>query len=354
MGSGHEDPPSPPLPSGSFIGSYQLGALLADGGMGDVYEATHRFLPRAAAIKVLRESMQSARGAHEGLLQEAQILERLAHPAIARVYDVGVLPDGRPWVAMELLKGEPLADLLHRRGRLGPLEVARLMLELVPPLTAAHALGLVHCDLKPDNIMIEPGSDEAPPRVRLIDWGIARFAGAPARQSDVAAGTPHYMAPEQVRGEKVDARTDIYALGVVAYELLAGQPPFDAESPMDVAVSHLDRPVPPLDDRCDALPMALIELVHQMLRKSRADRPSFEQAEKVLRELCETLGTDGNAPDRIFIDALVTRPSRIRWTPTDAQAPALPWDGPLHERATRQLQVRALANTLAEGRRRPA
>jgi serine/threonine-protein kinase len=161
------------------------------------------------------------------------------------------------------------------------------------------------------------------------------------------------MAPEQVRGETVDARTDVYALGVVAYELLAGEPPFNADSPMDVAVSHLDRPVPPLDDRCDALPSELVDLVHQMLRKTRGDRPSLERAQTVLRELCDTLGADGSTPDRIFIDALVPRPSRIRWTPTDAQAPVLPWGGPLHERATRPLQVRAEANTLVEGRRRP-
>jgi len=327
------------LPAGSFVGSYQLGALLADGGMGDVYEATHRFLPRKAAIKVLRDKMQATSGAREGLLQEAQILERLAHPAIAHVYDVGVLPDGRPWLALEFVEGVPLAELLHRRGRLEAGEVAAIMLELIKPLAAAHALGVVHCDLKPENIMFS--SDGERRSVKLIDWGISRVSGQPARNGDVAAGTPHYMAPEQVRGETVDARTDIYALGVVAYELLAGAPPFEAATPMEVAMAHLDRPVDALSQRCEGLPPALVELVHTMLAKSRAARPTLDHARTTLEEIARVASAVDTAPDKVFIDALALRPSRIRWTPTGAASdPTDQWRALVHERATRPLHKR--------------
>jgi serine/threonine protein kinase len=322
------------LTAGTIVGNYQVGELIADGGMGDVYASSHRLLPRKAAIKVLREEMRSAHTAREGILHEAAVLELIAHPGVARVFDVGVLPDGRPWLAMELVDGEPLAELLRRRGRLTAVEVADLMLQLLAPLGVAHARGVVHCDLKPDNVMITGEGKEI--TARLIDWGISRMARRPPPTEGVAAGTPHYMAPEQVRGQVVDGRTDIYALGVLAYELLTGSPPFDGASPMEIAVAHLGDPPAPLDDRCDALPRRLCELVHSMLAKSRAGRPSLEHAAAALSELVRDL-RHGQGPDRVFIDHIAERPARIRWTPTQVDRDAILNGATVHERKTRPL-----------------
>ena len=316
MGRSHECAiQSRSLSAGDTVGSYVIDGLIAGGGMCNVYEATHRLLPRRVAIKVLRDDLQLTKAACDGLLQEAEILEQLAHPGIARIYEVGVLADGTPWIAMERVEGEPLADLLERRGQLGALEVAELMLEVLAPLGAAHERGVIHRDLKPENIMLV--SDGKGARVRLIDWGIAHVIDRPLRNA-IGAGTPHYMAPEQIRGERIDTRTDLYALGVVAYELLAGAPPFSGASPVEVAAAHLEQPVRRIDELRADVPQVLVDLIHVLLSKSPAGRPGLEELQEELQELVETVRAEA-AGRVIELDYTVEEVPALREVPRPAQ-----------------------------------
>jgi serine/threonine protein kinase len=258
---------------GSVVGGYRIERQLAEGGMGTVFIGQHVILPRRAAIKILRPELTSTVLARESLLHEGRILETLLDPRVARVYDAGFIEEGRPWVAMELLEGECLADLVVRQQRLTVAEVAQIINAIVEALGAAHARGVVHSDVKPENIMIkqQPGG----PLVKMIDWGISRVA-AETKEESFAVGTPHYMAPEQVRGEKIDQRADIYALGILAYELLAGKTPFNGDTPADIALHHLRTAPPSLRILRRDVPPAIESLVNAMLAKEASGRPSLD------------------------------------------------------------------------------
>jgi len=255
------------------VGNYRVERELAEGGMGTVYVATHTVLPRRAAIKVLRSELSRTALARDGLVREACVIESMHDPRVALLYDAGELPDGRPWFAMELIEGECLADRLARRAQLSLDEAAQLICALADALAAAHLREVVHGDVKPENIMVCEGT---PMCVRLIDWGISHTRrGAGAGQS-LAIGTPHYMAPEQIRGEPLDARADLYALGVLAYEVLAGQPPFVGDDPSRIATQHLHRKAPAVREARPEIPPAIDALISAMLRKERSERPSLE------------------------------------------------------------------------------
>jgi eukaryotic-like serine/threonine-protein kinase len=266
-----------PLQSGELVGSYRIDELIADGGMGAVYRATHTILPRRAALKVLHARLVGQHAAGERMLQEARILEGIAHPTVVHVYDAGLLSDGRPWVAMELVEGETLASYLWRRGKLSLDEVARIMVAIADALLIAHGQAVVHRDIKPENIMI--GGDPLDLRVKLIDWGIACVTNGGNRltQTDTTPGTPHYMAPEQLRGQVMDGRTDVYALGVLAYELLSGDPPFTGDTPLDVAIQHLQSHAPSLMHKVPGLPGALDTCILKMLAKHPSARPGLTE-----------------------------------------------------------------------------
>ncbi len=246
--------------------------------MGTVYRATHTILPRSAAIKVLHADMIGTHSAVERMLQEARILEALDHPTAIKVYDAGVLPDGRPWVAMELVEGQTLADHLLVNGRLNATEAAQIIRLLADALSRAHRDGVVHRDVKPDNIMLVPGTKGL--EVKLLDWGIAHVnsmvLARRLTQQDYSPGTPCYMSPEQLRGEHVDGRSDTYALGVVAYEMLTGVPPFDGDNHIDVAIKTLHSPVPPLASHKVVVPREIEAVVLAMLAKHTVDRPSLD------------------------------------------------------------------------------
>jgi eukaryotic-like serine/threonine-protein kinase len=268
-------PPRDELPSGTMAGPYRVDGPIGRGGMAVVYQARG---PRGlVALKVARpEDDPDDPQCRDRLLLEALVLEKLDHPAIARLHDVGELPDGRPWLALELVRGEPLN---HRLGD-GPLpidETCALLAELAGALASAHAVGVVHRDLKPDNVLVVPRGLS---RCKLVDWGVARSRALPhARITEVGvvSGTPLYMSPEQARGLEVDGRCDIYSLGVMAYELLCGEPPFDADDSVSILLQHVsDRPRRPSLLRPD-LPAWLDELVLAMLAKHADDRPSLDE-----------------------------------------------------------------------------
>jgi serine/threonine protein kinase len=255
--------------------------------MATVYEAAHTVLPRRAALKVMHAELRRQPGMATRMVQEAAILEDVRHPGVVRVYECNLLPDRRPWIAMELVEGETLANRLHYAGILPPAEVATLLSDVADVLAAVHRTNVVHRDLKPDNLLCCPTDREYP--LRVIDWGVARLGLIGRLTMDgMTPGTPIYMSPEQATGRDIGAPCDIYSLGVIAYEALSGYPPFDGRTLAEVVCMHLTREPAALRDRCNA-PLALCDLVERMLEKDPADRPCALEVRQLARALASEL-----------------------------------------------------------------
>ena len=256
--------------------------------MATVYEARHVVLPRRAAIKVMHAELKRQPGMATRVVQEAAILEDIRHPGVVRVYECSLLSDHRPWIAMELVEGETLASRLLR-GTLPPYEVAAVLAEITDVLAAVHARGVVHRDLKPDNILMTPADREFP--LRVIDWGVARLGPLGRLTLDgLTPGTPIYMSPEQATGRNIAGPCDIYSLGVIAYELLTGHPPFDGRTLAEVVSMHLTSEPVSLFERTKTAP-ELCELVHRMLEKEPSHRPGAIEVRQVARALSLELST---------------------------------------------------------------
>ena len=210
-------------------GSYRIDAVIADGGMGRVYEARHVRLPdRSLAVKILHRTLAGDVEVVSRFRREAEIADAIDHPNVIRVFDVQSTPDGVPFIVTEFLRGEDLGQRLEREGRLSIADTVHILGQVCDVLAAVHARGVIHRDLKPNNLFLV--GDPARPTVKLIDFGIARLRGpddAKATQTGVVMGTPAFMAPEQARGERVDARADIYAVGAIAYCCVTGRGPYD-------------------------------------------------------------------------------------------------------------------------------
>src|SRR5437764_4364467 len=222
---------------GQLIGGrYRLAQEIGRGGMAAVYRAHDQQLDRDVALKLV-DSGPASEDFSDTFLKEARAAASLRDPNVVTVFDVGE-HDGRPFFVMELLEGGDLRALLRARGRLGPREAGRIALGVARALAAVHASGLIHCDVKPHNVLLT--SDGQP---KLADFGVSRVAAA-SRSADRTeiVGTVPYLSPEQVRGQALDPRTDVYALGSVLYELLAGRPPFSGGTPDQVAVMRLHVP----------------------------------------------------------------------------------------------------------------
>ncbi len=230
---------APELAAGELVDDWQIVHAIARGGFGSVYEAVHRGSGQRAALKLLHAHLLASPEMVARLVREAEVIARLRHPNVVELVAAGLATDGRPYLCMELLTGEDLAALLARRGRLAPPEALALLEPLCAALAAAHERGIVHRDLKASNVMVCAGPA---PRVVLLDFGIAKLIDAldmdltASRQS---LGTPACMAPEQIRGGVVGTRTDIYALGALAFHLLAGKLPFDDASVTMAQYLHL-------------------------------------------------------------------------------------------------------------------
>lgn len=256
-------------------GRFQVEAHIGEGGMGEVYKATHVYLKRTVALKVLHRKLVSNQDAWARFQREAELVSQLEGPNIVRVFDFGRLSDGQPFLSMEFVEGEPLDRVLSR----GPLEVkdaAALLAQVCEGLSEAHALGIVHRDLKPPNIMLGKRRDGRPV-AKILDFGIARLAAAGQEKltaTGAVIGTPSYLAPEQAHGGDIDARTDMYSLGCVAYELLTGRPPFQAESLARLILMHLQERPRPLSAFRPALGdwPAVNDVVMKALEKDPRDR----------------------------------------------------------------------------------
>ena len=256
---------------------YDVVEELGRGGMATVYRARERALDRDVAIKVLPFTLAFDDSIAERFMREARISARLEHPHIIPIYRVGQA--GRvSYIVMKLLRGQSLSDRLRSRGPLSADETCRILTETGSALGYAHSRGVVHRDIKPDNILLDESG-----RSVLTDFGIAR-SGSDSKltAAGMSVGTPRYMSPEQARAKEVDGRSDIYSLGVVGYECLTGHPPFDGGDPFAILMDHINTPVPP-PALTSAAARSVYVIVERMLAKEADDR--FASAEELLAAL---------------------------------------------------------------------
>ncbi|MCC6338108.1 MAG: protein kinase [Myxococcales bacterium] len=271
-------------------GRFQVEALIGEGGMGEVYRAVHVYLKRPVALKTLQKKLLSDQEAWTRFQREAELVSRLESQHVVRVFDFGRLDDGQPFICMEFVEGEGLEAVLDR-GPLEPSEAVTLLEQVAEGLSEAHALGIVHRDLKPPNIMLGRRRDGRK-LAKILDFGIARVATSGQKLERLTAtgmvvGTPAYLAPEQALGKDIDARTDIYALGCVAYEMLTGRPPFKADAIGALLLMHLNEVPRPLEAfRPQLAPLAgLSEAVRKALEKDPARRwQAVEDFTRALRD----------------------------------------------------------------------
>ena len=249
---------------------YEIDREIGRGGMGIVYRAKDRRLKRTVAIKLLPPEFAFRSDIRQRFLREAETAAQLSHPNIVPIYSVDER-DGLVYFVMACVDGDNLAKVMHDRGRLSPEDTRRIVREVADALAYAHARGVVHRDIKPDNVLLDGESG----RALITDFGIARAAEAATRltATGMAIGTPAYMAPEQAAGDReVDGRTDLYSLGIVAYQMLAGELPFSASSTAAMLVKHIsERPIP-LEQRRADVPTDLARAVMMLLEKDPADR----------------------------------------------------------------------------------
>jgi serine/threonine-protein kinase len=265
-----------PAPGDIIDGKYRIDEIHGRGGMGAVYRATDIDLDRPLALKVLHPQLLTDETAVRRFRQEARSAARLRHPNAVTVYGFGQLPTGAAYIAMEFVEGTTLREELKRRGRLPLDEAAHILGQVADAVHAAHLAGLIHRDLKPDNIMLEqrPGGIAA----KVLDFGIAKAVTSSGDTERLTVphsiiGTPVYMSPEQARGEALDPRSDIYSLGVVVFEMLTGRVPFTADTPVGLALKHVTDAPPSPRSIVPDIPVAIEEIILSALAKDPDDRP---------------------------------------------------------------------------------
>jgi eukaryotic-like serine/threonine-protein kinase len=284
---------------GIKINNYEMVQAIGEGGMGTVYLARHPFIGRKAAVKVLHEGLARDKSLVARFLNEARAANAIRHPNIIDIIDVGMLAGSEtPYLMMEFLEGENLASRLRREGRLDAPVAVDIAQQTAGALAAAHGAGIIHRDLKPENLFLVPhGSLPGRTIVKVLDFGIAKLRGEISgnqvrTETGALMGTPPYMSPEQCRGigRDIDHRTDIYALGIILYEMLCGAPPFQAPGFGDILVMHLMQPPEPPRQRNPGVPEALEALILKALSKAADDRFA------TMAELENALGAALHAP----------------------------------------------------------
>ena len=280
-----------------IAGRFRVECEIGRGGMGTVYRAMHLGLERPVAVKVLKQEFSADPEVAERFMREARTMARLRHPHAAMIFDAGRLADGRPFIVMEYVEGRTLAETLQREGRFAPERAAAVASDIFDVLDEAHRLGIVHRDLKPSNIMLGPAG------VCVLDFGIAKVLATAAdatrthatTESGLVIGTPRYMSPEQCMGRKVGAASDLYSVGVMIYEMLAGRPPFLDQLSSAVLVKQATSAPPPLVGLRPELPRALAMFVHTLLAKNPAHRPASAEDARAL--LARTIAPPPRDPE---------------------------------------------------------
>ncbi|MEP7339063.1 MAG: protein kinase [Acidobacteriota bacterium] len=314
---------------------YRLDSMLARGGMGTVYAGTHVELDRSVAIKLLLPNFNTDPQAFERFRREARAAARIKHPNVADIYDYGALANDEAYIVMELVEGETLHERLKREGQLPVAETVAISRQITEGLEAAHLSGVVHRDLKPSNVIItrlnRPDSDAGSSlQVKIIDFGIAKISEQiNADESALTAtgmlvGTPRYMSPEQCLGEELDARSDIYSFGLIVYEMLAGQPPFEATSAVALAFKHIHEPPAQLEQYRQNLPPALASLIADSLSVEPSQRPQTATELKQRLDQIEIALDEQAVPDQagavLPVESLVEEADPLRTQVINAEA----------------------------------
>jgi serine/threonine-protein kinase len=304
--------PAPVRPGEILAGKYRVDRVLGVGGMGVVVAATHLQLGGQVALKFMLAEALAQPALGERFLREARAAVRLRSQHVAKILDVGTLEQGAPYIVMELLEGLDLAQLIAQRGRLPPEQVVDYILQACDALAEAHAIGIVHRDLKPANLFVTTTPSGAP-FVKVLDFGISKIAdeNVSVTQTSAVFGSPAYMSPEQLRSTKgVDARTDIWALGIVLYESLCGHVPFQGESLTDIGIKIVVDPLPPLPPIPGAKP-GLDQVIYACLEKDPARRPQS------IAQLAAALQPHGSGAGTARVSPLSVppppRPPAQRW-----------------------------------------
>jgi eukaryotic-like serine/threonine-protein kinase len=291
-------PPDADLKEGDMVGEYKVMGLLGKGGFGTVYRGVHPLIGKKVAIKVLHRQLSSNRAMVSRFIAEARAVNQIGHKNIIDIFAFGQLPDGRQYYIMELIDGVSLDRYLRGRGRLSPQEAIPILRAVGRALDAAHAAGIAHRDLKPENIVV--CNDEGKAFPKLLDFGIAKLMGGGdgvnfKTQTGTPMGTPSYMSPEQCLGRNVDHRTDVYAFGVMTYQLLTGNLPFTGESFVEIVVKQTSHePLSP-SQICADIPEPLSHAILWMLKKDPNERPqTLAAAVARLEEGASEMGLDVN------------------------------------------------------------
>jgi len=289
-------------------GKYEILRILGRGGMGAVYQARNLAMDSLAAIKVLRREAAEDLEAIERFYREARASSRLHHVNTIRIFDFGQAEDGRLYLVMEYLEGQSLWKEMRACGPMSPDRVLRIAEQVLKSLGEAHAMDppIVHRDIKPENVFLVRMRGETD-FVKVLDFGIAKSSGDPSLTRG-AIGTPKYMSPEQAEGRRIDARSDLYSLGVMIYEMLAGRPPFQSDTPMRLLLMHMHEPPPPLRQCCPEVPREVEGLVMALLEKDPGRRPA--SADDVLA--------------RIAAIRSLGAPSRVPADPVSVEEPTVP------------------------------
>ena len=288
-----------------IAGRFRIEREIGTGGMGTVYLATHLDLERPVAVKIIRREFAGDADVADRFLREARTMAKLRHPNAAMIFDAGNLPDGRHFIVMEFVEGETLSQALARQGRFSFTQAVGIATQICDVLEEAHRLGIVHRDLKPSNILLGKRG------VCVLDFGVAKVLASSAESTATHAstgsgqlvGTPRYMSPEQCLGQRVGARSDLYSLGVLLYEMLAGRPPFVDPLQSALLVKQATAPAPPLPRLRQDIPRSLALAIHTLLAKRPEDRPRTAALAKSLLE--RSLVRQDTVPDMEPLSAMV-------------------------------------------------
>ncbi|WNG19409.1 protein kinase [Cystobacter fuscus] len=341
---------------GQRIGEYEVRRRIGSGGMGVVYEGEHPIIGRKVAIKLIRpDSSEGVRS--RDLISEARATSAIRHRGIIDIFGFGTLPGLGQYLIMEYLTGRPLDEVLHDRGPLPPTEAIPLIIEVLGALSAAHGVGVIHRDLKPGNLFVVQESNGTE-YMKVLDFGLAKQAAAPhsatpQTRASMIVGTPDYMAPEQACGQAVSPRTDLYAVGIILFEMLTGRLPFHAATPMQMAIHQVQTPPPAPSSFVEGLPPELDMLVLRLLAKNPEQRPaSAEEVARQLKFIARTIAAEStqvathprSAPEPLPAPRAQVRPGAAR-----AMAPRAP-SGRRSGRVASVVETRTAPRTLSGSR----